>query len=380
MQGKSIKGLADGFMTVMQSNRTAAVRNARTAVTSAQNSGRVETYRKAAAMGIEIKKRWLATEDERTRDSHRELDGVTVELNEAFPNGLQYPGDPKGAPAEVYNCRCTMLSILPKYNADLHNTGNTVESYKEWLKERENSQRKHYTSQQNKANIKGTELQSDLGKFKDKLKADENMKEPYYNALKNKFSHGTDDAKKLFAKYAGGDTIADSQIGIGKTPFYRPDTKKIYMDYMLDSVNPRGVGVTYFHEHGHLIDDALNNISNNKHFLDLLEEDALSYRKAYGKAHNLRTFDKVDAAISDELNSMRKHSGVSDIFDGVTKGNIVGCAHHRKDYWKKEGSRTSEAFAHMYEAQFDKTRYAEMKKYFPTALEYFEQTIKEAAK
>ena len=134
MQGKSIKGLADGFMTVMKNNRTAAVRNARTAVTSAQNSGRVETYRKAAAMGIEIKKRWLATEDERTRDSHRELDGVTVELDEVFPNGLQYPGDPKGAPAEVYNCRCTMLSILPKYNADLHNTGNTVESYKKWLK------------------------------------------------------------------------------------------------------------------------------------------------------------------------------------------------------------------------------------------------------
>ena len=138
MQGKSINGLADGFMTVMQSNRTAAVRNARTAVTSAQNSGRVETYRKAAAMGIEIKKRWLATEDERTRDSHRELDGVTVELDEAFPNGLQYPGDPKGAPAEVYNCRCTMLSILPKYSADLHNTGNTVKSYERWLSEKKN--------------------------------------------------------------------------------------------------------------------------------------------------------------------------------------------------------------------------------------------------
>ena len=39
---------------------------------------------------------------------------------------------------------------------------------------------------------------------------------------------------------------------------------------------------------------------------------------------------------------------------------------------------TSEAFAHMFEAQFDETRYNEMKKYFPNALEYFEKKMKEA--
>lgn len=37
-------------------------------------------------------------------------------------------------------------------------------------------------------------------------------------------------------------------------------------------------------------------------------------------------------------------------------------------------------FVHMYEAQFDKIRYKEMKKYFPQALEYFEGKLKEAAK
>ena len=41
---------------------------------------------------------------------------------------------------------------------------------------------------------------------------------------------------------------------------------------------------------------------------------------------------------------------------------------------------TSEAFAHMFEAQFDKVRYDEMKKYFPQSLEYFEKKLKEAAK
>ena len=32
----------------------------------------------------------------------------------------------------------------------------------------------------------------------------------------------------------------------------------------------------------------------------------------------------------------------------------------------------------MFEAQFDKKRYEQMKKYFPNALEYFEKKMKEA--
>ena len=34
----------------------------------------------------------------------------------------------------------------------------------------------------------------------------------------------------------------------------------------------------------------------------------------------------------------------------------------------------------MYEAQFDEIRYAEMRKYFPNALNYFEKGLKEAVK
>ena len=50
------------------------------------------------------------------------------------------------------------------------------------------------------------------------------------------------------------------------------------------------------------------------------------------------------------------------------------------DYWDNLENITSEAFAHMFEAQFDKVRYDEMKKYFPQSLEYFEKKLKEAAK
>ena len=219
-------------------------------------------------------------------------------------------------------------------------------------------------------------MESDLGMFKQKLRSDGNMDKEYYNCLKDKFSHGIDDAKRLFTKYASGDSIENAVYE--NTAHYNTKTKKISMNYGADLKNPRGAGATWFHEHGHLVDDLAGNLSDDKNFIQLLESDSLSYRIAYGKAHHLGTFDKVDKAISEELGDMRKDSAISDIFDGVTQGNIIGCASHPKEYWKNRDNVTSEAFAHMFEAQFDKERYEQMKKYFPNALEYFEKKMKEA--
>ena len=132
LQGKSIDKIADTFYQVMQNNKSAAVRNARTAVTSAQNAGRQNTFNRAEEMGITIQKEWISTHDGRVRDSHAALDGVRVNNDRPFPNGLRYPGDPSGAPAEVYNCRCTMRSIIPKYN-EVKRTENTSASYAAWV-------------------------------------------------------------------------------------------------------------------------------------------------------------------------------------------------------------------------------------------------------
>ena len=221
-------------------------------------------------------------------------------------------------------------------------------------------------------------MESDLSIFKNKLRNDTNIDKEYYNILKEKFSHGNKDAKHLFAKYASGDTIETSLFE--GTAHYNTKTKKISMHYRADLDNLRGTGATWFHEHGHLIDDALGTVSNDKQFKALLNEDVYQYRIRYGKEHNLRTYDKVDKAISGDLQDMRKHSAVSDLLDGLTSGNIRGCAGHMYDYWDNLENITSEAFAHMFEAQFDKVRYDEMKKYFPQSLEYFEKKLKEVAK
>lgn len=88
----------------------AAMRNARTMFTCAQNSGRIDAYKRCNSMGIVVYKTWLATLDGSVRDSHARLDGEERKVDEEFSNGLRYPGDFMGEPAEVWNCRCSLIS------------------------------------------------------------------------------------------------------------------------------------------------------------------------------------------------------------------------------------------------------------------------------
>ena len=114
LQGKSIPKIANDLQHRMQDmNRTSAIRTARTAVTGAQNAGRLDTYRAARDMGIKLKKRWLATLDGRTRHAHAVLDGQTVDVDKPFKvdgYDIMFPGDTSAPGYLVYNCRCTQIA------------------------------------------------------------------------------------------------------------------------------------------------------------------------------------------------------------------------------------------------------------------------------
>lgn len=114
LQGESIKHLADRLQKkIPDMNRNSAIRAARTAVTGAQNAGRLDSYFAAEEMGIRMKKRWLSTLDGRTRHAHQLLDGQTQDNDKPFQSILgeiMFPGDPSAAPANVYNCRCTLIA------------------------------------------------------------------------------------------------------------------------------------------------------------------------------------------------------------------------------------------------------------------------------
>ena len=130
--------------TCADRGRTAAQRDARTAYTGAQNAGRIGAMHQAEDLGLEVKKRWLATLDDKTRDTHRDLDGQEVGPDEPFitSNGdeIMYPGDPHGQPGDVFNCRCRVITVYPKYQRhDIRRDNETGEdvagmNYRQWEK------------------------------------------------------------------------------------------------------------------------------------------------------------------------------------------------------------------------------------------------------
>lgn len=116
LQGESMKDIAKRIFPIVDRNSSAAIRNARTLVTGAENAGRNDSYKRLSDEGAVINKVWIATPDGRTRDWHLEMDGQEVPSDEYFIDGLgnelEYPGDPGGAPESVYNCRCSMKSHI----------------------------------------------------------------------------------------------------------------------------------------------------------------------------------------------------------------------------------------------------------------------------
>lgn len=108
--GLGIRDIATAIReTVFSGEITAmrATRIARTETIGAMNAG--EMLAAQNSHGALRSKEWLTQEDSKVRDSHAAQDRVRRDLTQAFPNGLQYPGDQNGSAAEVINCRCTLL-------------------------------------------------------------------------------------------------------------------------------------------------------------------------------------------------------------------------------------------------------------------------------
>ena len=107
----------DIYTRIPDMNKSSAIRTARTAVTGAQNAGRMDSYVAAEKMGIKLKKCWLATLDGRTRHEHAVLDGQSVDADKPFKvDGykIMFPGDQSAPPHLTYNCRCTLIAEVDR--------------------------------------------------------------------------------------------------------------------------------------------------------------------------------------------------------------------------------------------------------------------------
>lgn len=157
LQGESIPEIADRLSQVTDMSENAAIRNARTMITNAENAGRNDGYIRCERLGCELVIEWAATLDHRTRLSHRRLDGQRKGVNEFFEiDGikLKYPADLGGKdykvpPSEIYNCRCTMLAWTKGFEGDKVKYSPKLKgvSYEDWKNAKRDEP--HYKAENN---------------------------------------------------------------------------------------------------------------------------------------------------------------------------------------------------------------------------------------
>ena len=194
LQGESIGQIATRLSkAVGETDRKAAIRNARTMTTGVENAGRVDSYKRAEEMGIELEQEWLASLDGRTRHEHRLLDGQRVKVGEKFKVAgyeIAYPADPTAPAFLVYNCRCTLIAALAGHTKDASDTSirNTnhmeEETYEEW-KESKTTKSEKITKQDETAEKKKKEYTDEYKSYTEKKQTKHTSHTDEYNKVKS---------------------------------------------------------------------------------------------------------------------------------------------------------------------------------------------------
>jgi SPP1 gp7 family putative phage head morphogenesis protein len=103
--GKRIEAVFD------TATKTRSVTIARTEVARSANFTTFDSYKQSKVVE---RKQWVATLAGNTRDTHLEMNGVVLPLDQPFVVGgapTMYPGE-TGVPAEDVNCRCTVVAVI----------------------------------------------------------------------------------------------------------------------------------------------------------------------------------------------------------------------------------------------------------------------------
>lgn len=438
VQGDSIPKLSKKVEEICGSNKAIATRNARTMMTGARNAGTLAAYVRAEQNGMHIQKQWMAALDERTRVSHRHLDGEIKPVNEKFSNGLIHPGDTTGRPAEVWNCRCTMVPIVNDQLYEGERASKLKDmSYEEWrnaqpkpkskAKKKKKTEGKHVIDEnktteipKNKADlINALEIakreaardDSKIGEYRAAVKdLSENVPfgEFFENQLEKKYIIGLDETlkraaesqpyfAKMYRSWQCQFSFSPTKIGAA----YNIIDRNVYIDAKKCSEG-NAISTPYqvfFHELGHLIDNQA--ASPNNSFIFVSERLAKLIKSDWAKFRD-DTTDKL--GVSGKPNAMRRNriaidyiktvlakgdngkidliawAGVSDTIEGCTKVSYPLGAGHGASYHKSNGDTAAEFFAEACSAAIANQESFETFKFvFPNAVAELEKIVKELA-
>lgn len=346
--GESIPKIADRVSaTVTSMSQASAIRAARTAATGAQNGGRLAGMEAAEEKGINVQKQWLATLDDRTRESHQALDGIVVKTDEKFPNGCMYPGDPGGPPEEVYNCRCTLIANLAGINstgghrrARAENGKNEVienMTYSEWAGWKEENQ-VHLTYRPSEAETAAEKPHIDREELRELMEETiSGYSEEMQEKLLDQLSGSPIELQEIFCQFSESlkrprqwDNTTKSNIPAGKA-FYRRSEGRVYlrMHEVEAGDSCHLPGQTHFHEYGHNIDNLMGialtgddgiyisdwwTNEDGKTFGEIISDDALSdIKKVYEeRLYGSKSWDRsksFESQVKDVLDEYANENG-----------------------------------------------------------------------
>lgn len=362
LQGESIPKLATRLAnTVGESDRKAAIRNARTMTTGVQNAGRMASYDRANKMGIKTQKQWLATLDARTRHWHASLDGEVMDNDEPFVNEfgeIMYPGDPEAAPVNIFNCRCTLIASIRGFERDVSNTDLRHDdhledmTYDEWREGHYDQKSDPITKQDDiaetmqriygneYATIKNSSLDEADSPFYNGWLANKDKSQETINRIRQEFIEGLKNVPNPKIRKL----LLDSDLSV------RYEISKNSKSGFRRGLVVIGKGTnssTLAHELFHNI-DWKNKITKKGALSESVRNDyAAIENKANALGIDIRTYlERNYKHAFDSKGLKEKYRGISDIVHGCSKGKVyLGFGHSTKGYWDREKQLEKETLA-----------------------------------
>lgn len=343
--GRSIRQSIPGIA----SYRAATI--ARTETHTASNIGAMAA---AQATGLNLRKEWLAAEDDRTREDHADADGQIVGLNETFTVGgvqMMEPGDPSAPPEQVINCRCGV--------AFLEGVGEVEDD------------REDRTPPRN---------------------------EPVTEAFDSGFG---DQVNKL---WEASPQVTRMAMALGTTPRNVKIGRKGYYMPATGEISTPANKMVFTHEYGHFIDYKANGKINGNSMTPIsyaremhltMMEDAREAGLRGDVARRAQVLQEVKDRYYETVREESKRfpgvfyskstvkndnaKALSDIYDAATRGEAyskMGFFGHGKTYYKRDSAVSGETFANM-TVLYGKPEWNEVKRVFPRTAARFEEIMRE---
>lgn len=134
-QELSVSKIRSNIKDLFDKRAYEATRIVRTESHRALVEGQLSGMSESESLGVKIKKQWVASMDSRTRDTHSELDGTKVGIDEDFEwiaaDGSHVSASAPGLSGnagEDINCRCSVIEVIEGFEPEFRSNakGDTI--------------------------------------------------------------------------------------------------------------------------------------------------------------------------------------------------------------------------------------------------------------